>query len=470
MKQELLVYMAEFQVEPTRINRLTETDRESCPTWQPNEQAQAAIESLLLALRYRDWLGDSEKNFLDLLAPPHSVTFLIRNREYLHPEDVPLFPMDLIETALDGGGQAIFTHRYEPQHKTDYDCYKVHTARISPMDREELILGTLGPDNLYGSPAQEDRFGWLVELFRKAWFAADEPESRIAGRLEGTDPILLINRASGRVLAANQQLAEMMATDLRSIVDTEYSEFSRQLSAKSCDMRLKLENLASDPIQLCMATVLPIVRAREEKPSDGLIADFFIHTMRNKLAGITAAASHLGSLAEEVDARDEIELSDIVLGEATQLDRELDRLLTMIAYDRLPNKDVVIAGSLAKAIDNVLARESARATIICEKASSKRVFESPPPALSLLFESALFSHLRHQRQESQTRIVLEEDPQHTTIHLHTEMDRPNPELVLNAHWRTCALRLAVLMDCSLSQEVTAENNGFSSTLRIPNNE
>jgi len=262
----------------------------------------------------------------------------------------------------------------------------------------------------------------------------------------------------------------MMQTDLRDFIDAEYSEISRLLAAKTCDKKLQLENLASDPIQLCLATILPAIRTEGAKSSDDLIADFFVHTMRNKLAGITAAASHLGSLAEEIDARDEIELSEIILGEATQLDRELDRLLTLIAYPRLPKKQVPLSHSLSAAIGKVLERENARAVVESENVGSTRTFESPPPALSLLFESVLSSHLHQQRQPSRSRVVFEEYPQYTAVHINTEMDQPDMKLAFSLHWQICAERLAGLMDCRLTQEITAGASGFSSTLRVPHNE
>jgi len=464
------VYIAEFQVEPGRTVGKTEAERTGNPRWLPDKQAEAAIQSLLLGLRFRGWLGDSEKDFLDLLAPEHSVTFLIRNREYLHPERVPLFPMDLIESALNGGGQAIFTHRYEPETATEYDCYKVHTARISPPDRDELILGVLGPDNIFGGPAQDDRFGHLVEQFRRSWRATDDLEERISSRLAGDLPVMLLNRASGRVLTASQQLAEMMQLDLQELVDVEYSELVRRLSTGSAGMKLQLENLSTEPIQMCVATVLPVSRAHGESSADGLIADFFLHTMRNKLAGITAAASHLGSLAEEVDAREEVELADIVLGEAGQLDRELDRLLTLLAYDRLPRKEMIISESISEAVERVLIREGSRAEIEVNDVPSARTFKSPPPALSLLLESVLMSHLNHQRQTSHTRIKLKEQPSDTELRIITEMAAPHSPLAPNQHWQVCASRLARLMACDFKPEMLTDGTGFISTLRIPNDD
>jgi hypothetical protein len=75
----------------------------------------AAVESMLLGIVLRGWLADREKEFLDNLAPDRSITFLIRGRQYLHPEGIELFPSQLIETAIRQGGEAFFSHRYRPE-------------------------------------------------------------------------------------------------------------------------------------------------------------------------------------------------------------------------------------------------------------------------------------------------------------------------------------------------------------------
>lgn len=459
--------LLEFQGEPGQAVALTKSDQFGPPRWMPDPQARTAVESLLLALRFRNWLGDSEKDFLDLLAPEHSVTFLIHNREYLHPEGVSLFPMELIETALNGGGQAIFTHRYQPQRSSDHDCYKVHTARFSPLDGDEWILGTLGPDSLYGGPSSEDRFGQVVEMFRRAWLATDHLESRVKARLEEDRPVLLINRASGRVLAAGERTAELLGAEVNELVDAEYSEISRRLNTGTDGFKLQLENLSTSPIQLCVATIQTRPKPSRRALPDALIADFFIHTMRNKLSGITAAASHLGSLAEEVDARDEIELSDIVLSEAGQLDREMDRLLTLVAYDRLPPRTVSVEQSLSDAVRYVLSREGRRAAIAREQNLSERTFQCPPPALALLFESVMLSHLNHQRQPSRTRVSFTEQASYTEVRVSTVLENPTPDPNRGRNWLICAEHLAALMNVRLSHEETDERTEYTSTLRIP---
>ena len=49
------------------------------------EPGLAAVPSMMLGLLLRGWLADSEKMFLDRLAPHKSITFLIHGNNYLHP-------------------------------------------------------------------------------------------------------------------------------------------------------------------------------------------------------------------------------------------------------------------------------------------------------------------------------------------------------------------------------------------------
>jgi K+-sensing histidine kinase KdpD len=189
--------------------------------------------------------------------------------------------------------------------------------------------------------------------------------------------------------------------------------------------------------------------------------------MRNKLAGITAAASHLSSLAEEVDATEEIELSEIILGEASRLDRELDRLLTLFAYPRLSRNEVSISNSLEKAVKLVSDRVSGKGEIEIGKSSCDRTLDCPLPALSLLIESVLLSHLDQRRSHSRTKVSLKPEADHTILRIRTVMAESDPELSLVRIWKTCADQLAGLMTCRLSQERDSEAAGFTSTLRIP---
>jgi hypothetical protein len=92
------------------------------------EFISAGIESLLIGQCLRDWLTDSEKNFLDLLVCDFAILFLIKEGKFLHPEGVELFNLELIETALRERGEAFFCHRLNLKNNSEKYHYKVHTA------------------------------------------------------------------------------------------------------------------------------------------------------------------------------------------------------------------------------------------------------------------------------------------------------------------------------------------------------
>jgi len=339
---------------------------------------------------------------------------------------------------------------------------------VSPCDRDELILGVLGPDNIFNSSEMDDRFGCLVEMFRKAWTATDQLETRLRPMVEDQKPVLVINRASGRVLTAGRKLSGLVGVDSNQLTDMEYSEISRLLAEKAGGAQLRLENLATDPIQLCLATVTPGADKSRAAEDRKMPVAPLVHIMRNKLAGITAAASHLGTLAEEVDAKEEMELSEIVLTEASQLDHELDRLLTLFAYEHLPRKKTPIGSGVEEAVKSATSRLTSRAEIRSNMRKCDRSIECPPPALSLLIESVLLSHLAQRRNKSRTIIELELEPDQTIIHLRTELAGVDPDRALVKTWEVCAGQLAEIMSCRLTNEVDTEAGALAATLRIPN--
>jgi hypothetical protein len=225
-------------------------------TSQPTAHvSRSAMESLLLGIHLRGWVSDREKEFLDSLAPDSSLTFLIRGNEYLHPEGVELFPFELIETAIQKGGGAVFTHRYQRiSHDTNYH-YTIYTAVIEDSTPNPLVLGFFGPDDCMRLPDTENRFHRLVTLFREVCHSHHKFAKKLVQDLGSPTPAILVNRSSGRVVALNEPAAKLLQQNLRSLVDLEFGEVKTQLLSILPGHKLTMTNINEDEVYLTMIAV-----------------------------------------------------------------------------------------------------------------------------------------------------------------------------------------------------------------------
>ncbi len=239
------------KVSETHLSRLAAITTEFSTTEKGN---LAVVESMLLGIVLRGWLADREKEFLDNLAPDRSITFLIRDRQYLHPEGIELFPSQLIETAIGQGGEAFFSHRYRPE-KCKTDGYTIHTALINPSEPEPLVLGYFGPDSQLGQPEIKDRFYRLVSQFRQTYRLVGEIAHDLTGTQKSDVPTIIVNRCSGRVVSTNEAAEKLFRTSQQSLVDQEFGQLRSRLASVSYGRRMKMANISKGNLHLTIITI-----------------------------------------------------------------------------------------------------------------------------------------------------------------------------------------------------------------------
>lgn len=293
------------------------------------QSSRPAVESMLLGIRLRGWLTDSEKKFLDNLAPDRSITFLIHQDQYLHPEGVELFPLELIETAIHKGGEAVFTHRYQLNSNDASDCYTIYTAVINPPQPKPLVLGYFGPDSQPGLYETENRFYQLVSLFREAYCRHQDFTQALARRLGSAMPTIIVNRCSGRVVSLNEAAAKLFHKDSRSLIDLEFGQVKGQLLSILPGHKLKMSNINDDDLYLTVITV-PSTDVSHEHGSL-CIPDKFLQRMRAMIIDMTKTASNLERLSHKVTDSEVAAVSHQVVEAARELElymTELDLLPT----------------------------------------------------------------------------------------------------------------------------------------------
>jgi hypothetical protein len=311
----------------SRITEFTAFSESAISTFTPKPTRQVnrpAVESLLLGIHLRGWVTDREKEFLDSLAPDSSLTFLIRGKEYLQPEGVELFPFELIETAIQKGGDAVFTHRYQrTSHDASYH-YTIYTAVIEGSTPNRLVLGFFGPDDRLRLPDTENRFHKLVTLFREACRSHHRFAKKLLQGLESHTPTILVNRCSGRVVVLNEAAAKLLQQNLRSLVDLEFGEVKTQLLSILPGHRLTMTNINEDELYL---TIISVTSA--ERPSgysNPGATDKMLQEIHNKLSEMTLITKNLQSLCRRIKNDEAAALSQQLIEVIEELDLSRTKL------------------------------------------------------------------------------------------------------------------------------------------------
>ena len=467
LKQESTVTVTGFQVEPgvSRLDLSMVADRSTIHVMP--EQNTAGLESLMFSLRFRNWLSDSEKNLLDMLAPQHAVTFLVHDGHYLHPEDVELFPMDVIDSSLNRGGEAIFIHRYQPESGSSNDCYKIHTARFGMLRGQELIIGILGPDRLAGSGQFEDHFSRLVNACRRVWRETDTAVESLKARLAPSQPTAIINRASGRVIVASNMLAERLKTKTHAITDIEAGELLKTIRQIDPAAKLQMDNMKTCGLHLSVGTVELSTRGRT-KAADNFPAEssFIIHGIRNRLAAISTAAGHLETVLAGQLRDEDSELLQIIQNESEAVDRFIEQLRLLLYGEQLTPVEVMLAAEIETAVETASKLFGKNARIVVELGDTAKVARIVPGAFRTLVETTLRSHLVDPRQNSHTLITASPRSASLEVKIASQPGEGGKELTLGSNWQKYTGRLAERMGVQYQHVSEPNRRLLTTTLTI----
>ncbi len=211
-----------------------------------------AIVSMLLGLKLRGRLTDSEAQWLDMLAPNNWLTVLADGDEYLHPAGVSLLPPELITGDWRHQPNAVFSRRLSPGREFSNHWYRIHTAVIRQESDRPLVLGFFGPEETDSDQSVQECFFTVVELFRKASRQVDQSWAEIETMLAVADPTLLVNRNSGRVLAANPAVQTMMGDRSDGWVDSEYGEIRTLITGMSVGRSIRMRNFHAAGLDFCL--------------------------------------------------------------------------------------------------------------------------------------------------------------------------------------------------------------------------
>jgi hypothetical protein len=373
--------------------------------------SQAAIESLMLGFLLRGKLCESERDLLPLLVPAPKRLVLVHGSSDLGSTGQP----HLIKQACESNGArpigAIFTDHISAKSKDGREACRMHSAPVGYADGLPLTLIMTEPDRYDRDDEVYTAFAHLVNRFRQALASAESAAQRLKSMLEADHPVLVINRASGRVLAVNGAGLDLFAQFDTDFVDREYSSIAPKLVELATSRPMRMSNIAVDDFRLAVVELMPSPKRTTDLGPDRFFSEFFVHTMRNKIAAVTAAASHMesyrGHLATEVIE----ELTGIILNEAGELNRHLERMRLLVSADHLPRRTV----RLFEEVDGAVAKTGGYFGVglqsIIDEAAETATVQAPRGAIENLVEAALMAHLTpapHDRAP-EVRLSVDED-------------------------------------------------------------
>jgi hypothetical protein len=369
----------------------------------------AGLASLLIGLATRGSLTDSEKEFLDSLVPSHSLCFLVWDSRYLHPEGVQLLSADQLEASY-LQGDAIFSHRQQFTSERLNAC-RVHAARVGEIDGKQITFGMIGPDHSDFFDTSIDRFSLLANRVRTALHRVAPSLERLQAALAAESPVMLVNRCSGRIVAANAPMLASHSGHASCLIDSEYGMGKQHLDDLLTSHRLTAKNVRIEDVDLSIITLEP-KPVKAEELAHGMYARF-VASLHRSTQALHTTADHLEGIIEWQPGHPETELLCLIREETAELEMVVHRYQLLAEFDHLRRTVINPAEELRQVVTKVAIQNPRRQLSLTEQWESTTEMLVPGEALTVLYDTILQIHLGTSCSCTTTSINLDVDTQGT---------------------------------------------------------
>jgi hypothetical protein len=430
---------------------------------QDNANMRPALEGLLLGLHFRDWLTESDQRFLVQLVPAPGRILLSLEGRQLFPDNTEELGAEDFASPVLHQSDAVFTYRGRTGGSDSAPCV-IHTARIGTIRNRELIIGIAQPDHHWGSSTHVPSIEPTMAAWRAALKGAAESFSELSAHLSPSEPYLIVNRASGRVIAVRDQLCQLLGSEVRTVVDAEYSTVAGRLRKLMGTRGLHLNNVSTGEAHLAVVTLLPERRTTDRVSEDSFFSEFFIHGMRNKLAVIATASSQLECLFGEEGASDRRKLAGIIVSETAELERLIDGLDLLVGNGQRHDRSVSVIDEINGAVRLVRTRLNRPITVVDSELSDTTTVTAPGLMLTSLAEAVLRSHLGSGPGAS-SRIKIHDEKDSVVLDVAT-LAEGEQGTRFHPQWQTYASRLSDKLGFACTHQ-THDNGNLTTTISIP---
>jgi len=270
----------DLTLEPTSTSRV------------PGDLDDRMLAGFLLELFLVETIRDEHRRLLDALAPEHSLTFLVREGSWLHPDDLPLFDFSTLDSLVEQFGSAVMTHQYTPDGP-DTAVYSVRTAVLNPDDRTPVVFGLLGPRTFRRPSPISEYFETLVRRLQTIWADLRPLAARLREGLAQPEPTLVLNRKTGTILAANTSLSRELGLATEQLVGINYEDLGTD-----GDQKLAAAHLEHDLLPVTLVTLERIPSVPQSTETAGPTE---VGTAEDAMKQLAAAVADLVRLTRDSD-------------------------------------------------------------------------------------------------------------------------------------------------------------------------
>ena len=439
----------QFQIEsPTARHRASHT-----PHALPAFETDASLLTLLTGIALRGELCDAEREFLDQFAAPNTLIFLVQDRTFVHPDHVEIVSLDQIEATFQAGDDAVFSHRQHLSDDLGRKTKMIRTARVGQTGRGALVLGMIGAE-LPELRVEHDRhFGAVVQMVRTSLKGLAPLVNWLESRMTQDTPTLVVGRSTGRLLAFNEAAKALLAPSVAEPIGQEFSQIKQCLLGGKNRGRLSMENRSQGGLDVTVISVTPVsVGNAAVSPQVGA---GFLQSMRQKTAGITAAARFLQTALEHEPGHPVTEMLRVIIDESAGLDHDLCRHQLLVDYSKLAPETIDPVTCLRKAIEARMLGHACHSVSLKEELVAPVRVEVPRNALLFLYESILSTHCGAGSRSVTAATVRHNDSSGVTIRFNTDCGRPLNQSAYT-EWREYCDRLAGTMGVQLEHRTSRD--------------
>jgi hypothetical protein len=278
---------------------------------------------------------------------------------------------------------------------------------------------------------------------------------------------MVINRASGRVILASDAVEKALDISSNDLLGQEYRQVQHLLAGRLSGQQRSLRNVDIDGIYLCIITLTAGTPAETETTQAGDSSRFLIHGMRNKLAAVMAASSHLQDSLEGMTPENHTELTGIIEQQARAADQYLDRLTLLTGGSRHQVELTAMGNALVMAIDLVRQGFSNTADIMVEPDGCDGEINAPRSVLMYLVDAVLRSHLTGLHGRSHTHMHVQETEGTVNLYLTTQPDDAGQNMKVEPNWKCYAQQLARLMGMQVESSPTNGGASLETIVEMP---
>jgi hypothetical protein len=285
----------------------------------------------------------------------------------------------------------------------------------------------------------------------------------LEARLAQTSPIMVVGRSTGRVLALNVAARGLLSPSGFDPVGQEYSQIKQYLLVGTGRGRLSMESRSQGGMDVTVISVSQPSTA--DSATSPQVGAGFLQSMRQKTAGITAAARFLQSALDHGPGHPVTEMLRVIVDESAELDHDLCRHQLLVDYGKLASETIDPVSSLRKVIETRMLGHACHGVSLKEELVAPVRVEMPRSALLFLYESILSTHCGAGSQSKTEATVRHHGSSGVTITFDTDCGRPLDQSAY-LEWRDYCDRLAERMGIQLEHRTSRDFAQTETTLTL----